>query len=60
MPPKESLEAYRTKRDFKRTPEPAGGKEEELKHPIYVIQKHDASHPNDRLALPEPVGDFPD
>jgi DNA ligase D-like protein (predicted 3'-phosphoesterase) len=44
MPPDESLEAYRTKRDFKKTPEPAGGDEEELKHPIYVIQKHDSSH----------------
>ena len=44
MPPKESLEAYRSKRDFERTPEPAGAGEEKLKHPIYVIQKHDASH----------------
>lgn len=44
MSPKETLEQYRSKRDFEKTPEPAGGEEKELKHPIYVIQKHDASH----------------
>jgi bifunctional non-homologous end joining protein LigD len=44
MPSRDSLESYRSKRDFKKTPEPAGGKEEQLEHPIYVIQKHDASH----------------
>lgn len=44
MPSDESLEAYRSKRDFEKTPEPAGGKEKPPAHPIYVIQKHDASH----------------
>ncbi len=44
MSPKESLEPYSSRRDFEKTPEPAGGEEIELKHPIYVIQKHDASH----------------
>jgi DNA ligase D-like protein (predicted 3'-phosphoesterase) len=44
MQPEESLEAYRTKRNFSKTPEPSGGDEKELKHPVYVIQKHDASH----------------
>ena len=44
MEPEESLEAYRAKRDFNKTAEPSGGDEKELKHPVYVIQKHDASH----------------
>jgi len=44
MSPKEPLEQYRSKRDFEKTPEPAGGEEKGVKHPIYVIQKHDASH----------------
>jgi bifunctional non-homologous end joining protein LigD len=44
MPSDDSLESYRSKRHFEKTPEPAGGKEGQLKHPIYVIQKHDASH----------------
>jgi bifunctional non-homologous end joining protein LigD len=44
MSPKEPLETYKSKRDFEKTPEPAGGEEKELTHPIYVIQKHDASH----------------
>ncbi len=44
MPSTGSLESYRSKRDFEKTPEPAGGKEEHLEHPVYVIQKHDASH----------------
>jgi bifunctional non-homologous end joining protein LigD len=44
MPPDGSLEAYRSKRNFKKTPEPASGEKKQLGHPIYVIQKHDASH----------------
>jgi bifunctional non-homologous end joining protein LigD len=44
MPPEDTLTPYRSRRDFERTPEPAGGKETEPDHPIYVIQKHDASH----------------
>jgi bifunctional non-homologous end joining protein LigD len=38
-----SLEAYKKKRHFNKTPEPTGGKstDEEL---VFVIQKHQASH----------------
>jgi len=36
-------EQYRKKRDFSRTPEPAGGRRKPGKRPIFVIQKHDAS-----------------
>lgn len=43
MTPDESLEAYRSKRDFEKTPEPVSGEEKQLAHPVYVIQKHDAS-----------------
>jgi len=43
------LAAYRDKRDFRRSPEPAGkGAEKSLwkksGNPIFVVQKHDASH----------------
>ena len=38
----ERLEPYREKRDFRRTPEPAGKAETERKKPVFVIQKHDA------------------
>lgn len=37
------LETYRKKRDFERTPEPAGGKSETHERPMFVIQKHAAS-----------------
>jgi len=38
-----SLEKYRQKRTFSKTPEPTGGKgEDQLLH--FVVQKHDASH----------------
>ncbi|WP_395060507.1 DNA ligase D [Polaromonas sp.] len=37
------LESYRSKRDFKRTPEPAAGGRRSKKL-RFVIQKHDASH----------------
>jgi DNA ligase D-like protein (predicted 3'-phosphoesterase) len=38
---RDSLEAYRTKRDFGRTPEPSGGRRG--RRPRFVIQKHDAT-----------------
>jgi DNA ligase D-like protein (predicted 3'-phosphoesterase) len=40
---RDPLKAYRGKRDFRRTSEPAGGKERPGKAPIFVIQKHRAS-----------------
>ena len=38
------LKKYRAMRDFGDTPEPAGGKPKRTKLPIFVIQKHHASH----------------
>jgi len=39
------LKKYREKRDFQRTAEPSGGGEKKIsERPIFVIQKHDASH----------------
>ncbi len=38
------LKKYRTMRDFGETPEPSGGKPKKTKGPIFVIQKHHASH----------------
>lgn len=39
------LKKYRDKRDFQRTTEPSGGEEKKIsERPIFVIQKHDASH----------------
>ncbi|HVE72354.1 MAG TPA: DNA polymerase ligase N-terminal domain-containing protein [Thermoanaerobaculia bacterium] len=38
------LKKYRKMRDFGVTPEPAGGKPKKRKLPIFVIQKHRASH----------------
>jgi bifunctional non-homologous end joining protein LigD len=38
------LRKYRQMRDFGVTPEPAGGKPKKRKLPIFVIQKHRASH----------------
>jgi len=43
----EKLEKYKSKRDFGRTPEPGAGQavlDWANKRPIFVIQKHDASH----------------
>jgi len=41
----DSLETYRSRRDFRKTPEPPPGKKAKgLKKRIFVIQKHDASH----------------
>jgi bifunctional non-homologous end joining protein LigD len=38
------LKKYKSMRDFGDTPEPAGGKPKKTKLPIFVIQKHAASH----------------
>jgi len=38
------LKKYRSMRDFGDTPEPSGGKPKKTKLPIFVIQKHAASH----------------
>src|SRR5581483_6332677 len=38
------LKKYREMRDFASTPEPAGGKPRQGKLPMFVIQKHHASH----------------
>lgn len=38
------LKKYRAMRDFGDTPEPSGGKPKKTKLPIFVIQKHQASH----------------
>jgi len=38
-----SLDAYLEKRDFRGTPEPAGGGGTGSDEPVFVIQKHDAS-----------------
>jgi bifunctional non-homologous end joining protein LigD len=38
------LEKYKKMRDFGDTPEPSGGKPKKTKGPIFVIQKHHASH----------------
>lgn len=38
------LNKYRKMRDFGETPEPSGGKPKQGKLPIFVIQKHHASH----------------
>ena len=44
MPASEALSKYRQKRDFRRTPEPEGGKSGSSEKPLFVIQKHDASN----------------
>jgi DNA ligase D-like protein (predicted 3'-phosphoesterase) len=36
------LREYRAKRDFKRTPEPAGGRKQPSRAPIFVVQEHHA------------------
>jgi len=41
---KKNLEAYQAKRRFARTPEPPGGGSRTAGAPIFVVQKHDASH----------------
>jgi DNA ligase D-like protein (predicted 3'-phosphoesterase) len=39
---RDSLKDYQEKRDFRRTPEPAGGREPRSQEPIFVIQMHAA------------------
>ncbi|MFH1126238.1 MAG: DNA polymerase ligase N-terminal domain-containing protein [Candidatus Altiarchaeota archaeon] len=39
-----ALEEYKRKRNFDDTPEPEGSRMSGLEHPVYVIQKHQASH----------------
>lgn len=41
---KNSLKSYHKKRSFDSTPEPYGGRKKSKKHPLFVIQKHEASH----------------
>jgi DNA ligase D-like protein (predicted 3'-phosphoesterase) len=41
---KDSLKGYQEKRDFSRTPEPSGKGPGTSREPIFVIQKHAASH----------------
>jgi DNA ligase D-like protein (predicted 3'-phosphoesterase) len=43
MPGRGSLDAYRKKRDFRRSPEPRGARKRKGRQPRFVIQKHDAS-----------------
>lgn len=43
MAEKKQLESYKSRRDFEKTPEPAGGAGMELWHPVYVVQKHAAT-----------------
>ncbi len=43
MTKKDVLKVYREKRDFRRTPEPSGGRKKSSKQPVFVVQKHDAS-----------------
>jgi DNA ligase D-like protein (predicted 3'-phosphoesterase) len=38
-----SLDEYRRKRDFRRTPEPRGNGQRPGHEPVFVVQKHDAS-----------------
>jgi len=48
-----SLERYQQKRDFKRTPEPAGKVEKDQRQPVFTVQRHHASrlHYDFRLEL---------
>jgi DNA ligase D-like protein (predicted 3'-phosphoesterase) len=43
MSNRDHLKAYQQKRDFRRSPEPSGGRRKRSRQPIFVIQKHDAS-----------------
>ncbi len=42
--PARTLNDYQAKRDFRRTPEPSPGGRERSAEPIFVVQKHAASH----------------
>src|SRR5213080_4202259 len=37
------LQTYRSKRDFRKTPEPADGRGKSHRRPIFVVQEHHAS-----------------
>lgn len=39
------LKEYTAKRNFKKTPEPEGSAEKPIAQNVYVMHKHDASHP---------------
>lgn len=41
---KKPLDEYKKKRDFGLTSEPSGGRKRAGRKPIFVVQKHDASH----------------
>jgi bifunctional non-homologous end joining protein LigD len=41
---KQSLKSYQKKRKFDSTPEPSGSRKKSSKKPLFVIQKHAASH----------------
>ena len=43
MSSSDPLSTHRRKRDFRRTPEPSGGRSGLSEKPLFVIQKHDAS-----------------
>jgi DNA ligase D-like protein (predicted 3'-phosphoesterase) len=42
MAPDDHLTEYRSKRDLRRSPEPAGGRGSAGREPIFVVQKHEA------------------
>jgi bifunctional non-homologous end joining protein LigD len=44
MTPQNSVQEYLDKRDFSKTPEPAGTSAEPSDRPVFVIHKHDASN----------------
>ena len=44
MSDSQSLQAYREKRHFDKTPEPQGESQEASERPLFVVQKHDASN----------------
>lgn len=44
MSPEKGLDAYRRRRDFRKSPEPRGKERKSArKHPVFVIHKHDAT-----------------
>ncbi len=44
MRDEDALKAYHSKRDFSKTAEPNGGEDRANEAPMFVVQKHDASH----------------
>lgn len=57
MPSKDSLKAYRGKRDLRKTPEPSGERRRRGGQPRFVIQKHDASSLGEEVAVEDAVGE---